>query len=55
MYRSPTYAMNIATTLKQCCDIAIMYLLKRKDIYAEVSTAAMEADLKTLIHLFNEN
>lgn len=47
--------MNIATSLQQCCDIAIMNVLKKKDIYANVSTSAMEADLKTLIHLFNEN
>lgn len=54
-YMSPTYAMNIGTTLKQCCDIAILQALKKKDVYAHVSTAEKEAELKTLILLINEN
>ncbi|KAK4882326.1 hypothetical protein RN001_005645 [Aquatica leii] len=54
-FNSPTYAMNIATSLKQCCDIAIMENLKRKYVNVSVSTAEIESDLKTLIHLINAN
>jgi hypothetical protein len=50
-YESPTYAMNIATTLTQCCDIAIVRALKRKQLGSNMSAAEMEAELKTTIHL----
>lgn len=31
-FQSPTYAMNISTSLKQCCDIAMNFALKKKSI-----------------------
>ncbi|CAG5038722.1 unnamed protein product [Parnassius apollo] len=51
-YGATTYAMNISTSLKQCCNIAIMTTLKSG---SSVETAAVEADLKTLIRLIKTN
>lgn len=55
VYKSPTFAMNIATSIKQCCDIAMTYLYKKKGPYLSVSSGQTETDLKTLIHLFESN
>ncbi|KAK5647978.1 hypothetical protein RI129_002870 [Pyrocoelia pectoralis] len=55
IYFSPTIAMNIATSLKQCCDIAITYAYKRDSNYLQITTAEAEAQLKTLIKLFETN
>ncbi|CAH0546511.1 unnamed protein product [Brassicogethes aeneus] len=46
-YEAPTYAINIATLLKQCCDLA--------NQYSTVNSAEAESDLKNMIHLFNLN
>lgn len=54
-FDSPTYAMNISTSLKQCCDIAIVYALKRKEVYSTVNSAEAESNLKTMIHLLESN
>ncbi|KAJ8942578.1 hypothetical protein NQ314_010034 [Rhamnusium bicolor] len=54
-FQSPTYAMNISTSLKRCCDIAILHALKKTGVYASVSTAEVEAELKTLSHLISNN
>lgn len=51
-FTSPTFAMNISTALKQCCNIAIMKALKSG---INVNTAQIEADLKTLMHLIEAN
>ncbi|XP_072380664.1 uncharacterized protein [Diabrotica undecimpunctata] len=55
IYLSPTFAMNIVRSLKQCCDIAITFAYKKQTAYLSVSTATIEAELKTLIHLFETN
>lgn len=49
----PSYALHIGTTLKQCCEIAIVQALKRKESYADVNAAETEADIKTLIQLID--
>ncbi|XP_046406622.1 uncharacterized protein LOC124171491 [Ischnura elegans] len=54
-FESPTYAMNMGTSLKQCCDIAIMFAIKKKGWYANVQSAEAEADLKTMIQLLTAN
>ncbi|XP_045488679.1 uncharacterized protein LOC123690070 isoform X1 [Pieris rapae] len=54
-YETPTFAMNLSTTLKQCCNIAIMCALKKQGPYTEVDTGKIEADLKTLIQLIESN
>lgn len=41
--------MNISTSLIQCCDIAIVFALKR--IYSTVPAAETKCELKSLIHL----
>ncbi|XP_063923052.1 uncharacterized protein LOC135137359 [Zophobas morio] len=51
IYLSPTFAINMGTTLKQCCEIALKFALKKSDIYAIMSTAQAEADLRTTIQL----
>lgn len=50
-YETPPFAMNLSTTLKQCCNI----LLKKQGPYTEVDTGKIEADLKTLIQLTESN
>lgn len=55
VFEAPTFAMNISTTLKQCCDIAINFALKKQYNYANMESAEVEANLKTMIHLFNAN
>ena len=56
-YASPTYAINIGTTLKQCCDIAITYALTGKEKFSDLSfnPAEAEANFKTMIHLLTSN
>lgn len=54
-FDSPTFAMNISTSIKQCCNIAFMLALKKQGPYMEVNTAEIEAGLKTLIHLIDSN
>ncbi|KAJ8932511.1 hypothetical protein NQ314_014603 [Rhamnusium bicolor] len=55
LYFSPTFAINIATSLKQCCDIAITYAYKKSVPYLTISSGEVEVNLKTLIHLFTSN
>ncbi|KAK4886154.1 hypothetical protein RN001_002425 [Aquatica leii] len=50
-FESPSYALNMGTTLKQCADIAIILALKRKNVAATVTSAEAEADLKSLIQI----
>lgn len=50
-YKSPSYAMNFGTSIKQCCEIAIYHALKKKDSYETVCSAETEAELKTVIQL----
>lgn len=52
LFLSPTYAMNICTSLKQCCDIAIHMVIKTEP---SVETANYEASLKTMINLLQSN
>ncbi|XP_044756880.1 uncharacterized protein LOC123315296 [Coccinella septempunctata] len=54
-YGAPSLAMNIVNSLKQCCDIAINFVLKRNPIIGTVPAAEAEAQLKTMIHLFETN
>ncbi|KAI4463231.1 hypothetical protein MML48_4g00000646 [Holotrichia oblita] len=50
-YESPTYAINMGTTLKQCCEIALMYAMKKENIHFVVPLAEAEVHLKTMIQL----
>ncbi|KAJ0172348.1 hypothetical protein K1T71_012321 [Dendrolimus kikuchii] len=54
-FETPTFAMNMSTTLKQCCNIAIMFALKKEGPYMDVDTGKIEADLKTTIQLIESN
>lgn len=51
-YISPTFAINISTSLKQCCDIAIHMIIKQEP---SVQMANCEASLKTMINLLQSN
>lgn len=51
-FKSPTFAMNIATSLKQCCDIAIHMIVKNEPT---IETSNYEAQLKTMINLLESN
>lgn len=55
VFEAPTFAMNIATSLEQCCEVAITLALKSKKVMQSVSSAEVEANLKTMIHLFVSN
>ncbi|CAH1159979.1 unnamed protein product [Phaedon cochleariae] len=50
-FGSPSFAVNIRPSIIQCCEIAILYALKRKSVYGTIIAANAEADLKTLIRL----
>lgn len=52
VYEAPTFAMNIATSLKQCCDTAITLALTNQTQISSLTAADVEANLKTMIHLF---
>lgn len=54
VFGSPTYAMNIQTSLKNCCDIAILFTLKRKYINSTISTAESESNFKTFKQLLED-
>ncbi|CAH0551285.1 unnamed protein product [Brassicogethes aeneus] len=45
VYESPTFGMNISRSLKDCCDIAILHICKRKYQSNSLSTAEFEADV----------
>lgn len=51
LYKSPTYALNFGTSIKQCCEIAILHALKKKGVAENITTAEIEADLKSVIQL----
>lgn len=42
-FESPTFAMNISRSLKDCCDIAILHIIKRKHNYLNLSASEAEA------------
>ncbi|XP_050360159.1 uncharacterized protein LOC126779973 [Nymphalis io] len=48
----PTYTMNIATSIKQCCGIALMQARKME---TNIHTASLQTDLRTLSKLITEN
>ncbi|XP_064071887.1 uncharacterized protein LOC135193415 [Vanessa tameamea] len=54
-FETPTFAMNVSTTLKHCCHIAIMLALKKQGPYMDVETGKIEADLKTMVNLIESN
>lgn len=54
-FQSPTYAINMGTTIKDCCNIAITFALQRKNIYQTIPAAEAESNLKSLIHLIQSN
>ncbi|KAG5886935.1 hypothetical protein JTB14_025014 [Gonioctena quinquepunctata] len=55
IFKAPTFAMNIVNSFKQCCDIAINFVLKGNQQYETVPAAEAESQLKTMIHLFTAN
>lgn len=54
VYGSPTYAMNIQTSLKQCCDIAVLFALQRKLHNCDILSAEAEANFKTFKQLLQD-
>lgn len=55
LYQAPTFAMNMGTTLKQCCDIALVHVLKKSETFPTVQTATTQAELTTLVQLIKGN
>lgn len=47
VFMSPTFAMNISRSLKDLCNIAIHYVVKRKYNYLNISAAETEANINT--------
>ncbi|CAG9834563.1 unnamed protein product [Diabrotica balteata] len=54
-FDAPSYAMNIVNSLKQCCDIAINFVIKKAANYESITAAEAEAQLRTMLHLFTTN
>ncbi|KAF5281372.1 hypothetical protein FQA39_LY17814 [Lamprigera yunnana] len=55
VYETPTFAINVSTTLKRCCDVALNFALKKQDCYIGIDSAEAEADLKNVIRLIDCN
>lgn len=51
VYESPTFGMNISRSLKDCCDIAILHICKRKYNHNDTSIAEAEAEITMLRRL----
>lgn len=51
LFTAPTYAMNIATWLTQCCEIALTLYLTKK--VPTISTAEVDMNLQNMIHIGN--
>uniref|UniRef100_A0A8D8TJ13 Uncharacterized protein n=1 Tax=Cacopsylla melanoneura TaxID=428564 RepID=A0A8D8TJ13_9HEMI len=47
--------MNISKSLKDCCDIALTRVMKRKKNHSTLEEANLEADIKTMTHLITTN
>lgn len=54
-YQAPTFALNMGTILKQCCDIALLHVLKKSEVFPTIQSANVEEELKTLICLIKGN
>ncbi|XP_039296837.1 uncharacterized protein LOC111054622 isoform X12 [Nilaparvata lugens] len=54
-YASPRYAMNIGTSLKDCCGIAIFHVQKRKFCIPGKTASELEEELKTTKMLIESN
>lgn len=54
-FKSPTYARNMGTMLKQCCDIALLATMKKSNRLDHIQSAEIQTDLKTLIQLIEGN
>ncbi|XP_072387629.1 uncharacterized protein [Diabrotica undecimpunctata] len=52
-FKAPSFAKNIGTTIKQCCDIALMLNAKKSEF--TVRSASAKADLKSLIQIIEGN
>lgn len=54
-YESPTLAMNIVNSLKDCCDIALTFLMTKKNHNNGINSAEAEANFRGMLHLFKSN
>lgn len=54
-YDTPTYALNMGTTLKQCCDIALQHALKKSNLFHSITGANVEVDIRSLVQLIEGN
>jgi hypothetical protein len=52
-FQSASTALSLGTAIKQCCQLAIVFVLKRKEVYSTISAAESEANLKTLSQLID--
>lgn len=55
IFLSPTFGMNISRSLKDCCDLAILHLVKRKYNYHNVTAAEAEAAISTFKQLLENS
>ncbi|KAJ8958232.1 hypothetical protein NQ318_017375 [Aromia moschata] len=54
-YGAPTFAMNISTSLKDCCEVAICEILKKKHCFENKNFSETETEIKTMIMLIKSN
>nr|CAI5834914.1 unnamed protein product [Callosobruchus analis] len=45
VFKSPTFAMNISRSIKDCCSIAILHQVKQKHTYGNITSAEAEANI----------
>lgn len=53
IYKSSTYALNMCTIIKQCCDKALMHTLKK--VISDCTVCKSGAELKTLSNMIKAN
>jgi integrase len=54
-FNAPTFAMNICTSLKECCEIGIYHVMKRKFCIPGKTATELEEELRTTIMLIQSN
>nr|CAI5844382.1 unnamed protein product [Callosobruchus analis] len=45
VFKSPSFAMNISRSIKDCCSIAVLHLVKQKHTYGNITSAEAEANI----------
>jgi hypothetical protein len=55
IYESPTYALNISTAIKECCDLAQLFIIKKKCNFESTSASDAESNVRVMKTLIASN